>query len=155
MPIPRAPLIIEPGSDAEFSQYYDLRWKILRAPWKQPPGSERDKQDESGTHLMLINTQGTTVGVGRLHFNSISEAQIRYMAIDTPWQRCGCGTQLLHALEQRAGDLGARRITLDARETALRFYRKHGYETCGPGHVLFNSVAHIRMEKQIDQQAVS
>lgn len=155
MPDTPPPRIIEPHSEAEFSRYYDLRWKILRAPWKQPPGSERDDYDDSGTHLMLVDANGAAIGVGRLHFNSISEAQIRFMAVDTAWQRHGFGTRLLLALEKRAGTLGARRITLDARETALRFYRKHGYEACGPGHVLFSSVAHVRMEKQIDQDSLS
>jgi len=139
--------IIEPASPDQFGDYYELRWKVLREPWGQPRGSERDALDVSATHLMLLDEGGAPAGVGRLHFNSIREAQLRYMAIATGRQRRGYGSALLAALEARALQLGAARIVLDARETALRFYRKHGYTATGAGHVLFNRIAHVRMCK--------
>jgi predicted GNAT family N-acyltransferase len=142
--------IREPQSTEEFRQYYELRWKILRAPWKQPRGSERDERDTDSIHLMLVDANHKVTGVGRLHFNSIREAQIRFMAIDTVLQRRGLGSRLLAALEARARKLGAMRIVLDARESALRFYRKQGYRAVGPGHVLFNSIAHVKMEKELE-----
>lgn len=98
---------------------------------------------------MLIDANHKLVGVGRLHFNSIREAQIRYMAIDQGMQRQGLGSRLLVALESRARQLGAARIVLDARETALRFYRKHGYQIAGPSHTLFNSITHVKMIKTL------
>jgi len=141
--------IIEPATTEEFDQYYELRWKILRAPWNQPRGSERDADDETSTHLMVLGKNNSLVGVGRLHFNSIREAQIRFMAIDLPEQRKGVGIYLLQALEARAVKHGASYITLDARETALGFYRKQGYSPQGPGHTLFNSIAHVKMTKAL------
>lgn len=141
--------IIEPVTEADFRQYYALRWKVLRAPWGQPPGSERDPEDADSTHLMMVDAQHVAVGVGRLHFNSIREAQIRYMAIDVSAQRRGLGSRLLEALEARARELGAASVALDARESALRFYHKHGYRTVGPGHVLYNSIAHVKMKKEV------
>jgi len=141
--------IIEPATTEEFDQYYELRWKILRAPWKQPRGSERDADDESSTQLMVLDDNNRLIGVGRLHFNSIREAQIRFMAIDLPEQRKGVGIYLLQALEARAVKHGASHITLDARETALGFYRKQGYSPQGPGHTLFNSIAHVKMTKAL------
>ena len=74
-------IVIEPTTTEEFDQYYELRWKILRAPWNQVRGSERDDDDESSTHLMVLDKNSRLIGVGRLHFNSIREAQIRFMAI--------------------------------------------------------------------------
>jgi len=100
-------------------------------------------------HLMLVDPHHVAVGVGRLHFNSIREAQIRYMAIDVSAQRRGLGSRLLDALEARARELGAARVVLDARESALRFYHKHGYRAVGPGHVLYNSIAHVKMKKEV------
>ncbi len=139
--------IIEPATSEEFNQYYDLRWKILRAPWNQPRGSERDADDVNSTHLMVMDDNNRLLGVGRLHFNNIRDAQIRFMAIDIPEQRKGVGIYLLHALEAMAAKHGASHITLDARETALGFYRKQGYNPQGPGHTLFNSIAHVKMIK--------
>jgi ribosomal protein S18 acetylase RimI-like enzyme len=141
--------VIEPSTKEDFRRYYDLRWKILRAPWGQPRGSERDAQDAHGTHLMLVDDGRRLVGVGRLHFNTTREAQIRYMAIDTPQQRKGLGSLLLRELESRARTLGAATIVLDARESALGFYRKQGYHAVGTGHVLFQQIAHLRMSKHL------
>ena len=141
--------ITEPATTEELDQYYELRWKILRAPWNQVRGSERDDDDETSTHLMVMGDNNKLIGVGRLHFNSIREAQIRFMAIDVPEQRKGAGSLLLLALESRALRHGASRITLDARETAMGFYHKQGYSTQGPGHTLFNSIAHVKMTKAL------
>ena len=139
--------IIEPSTPDELQRYYDLRWKILRAPWNQPHGSEQDALEHSSSHLMVVDNHQAVIAVGRLHFNNIGEAQIRYMAVAIAQQRKGIGTLLINALEQRAVALGATRIVLDARENALRFYRKQGYEVQGPGHTLFNSIAHVKMRK--------
>jgi ribosomal protein S18 acetylase RimI-like enzyme len=141
--------IIEPSTHDEYRRYYELRWKILRAPWNQPRGSEQDALDRSSSHFMVIDSQQVIIGVGRLQFNSIREAQIRYMAIDIEQQRRGIGTRLLHVLEDRAIELGAASIVLDAREQALGFYRKQGYELEGPGHVLFNTIPHVKMSKRL------
>jgi GNAT superfamily N-acetyltransferase len=139
--------ISEPLTPDEFQRYYDLRWKILRAPWNQPRGSEQDEREQSSYHLMVTNDRHAVVAVGRLHFNSICEAQIRYMAVAVGQQRKGIGTRLLEALENRAVALGADRIKLEARETALGFYLRNNYRPEGPGHVLFNTITHVSMTK--------
>jgi ribosomal protein S18 acetylase RimI-like enzyme len=82
-----------------------------------------------------------------LHFNTIREAQIRYMAVAVDCQRRGIGSLILEYLEDRARGLGATRIVLEARETAIGFYRKKGYVPLGPGATLFNRIAHVRMSK--------
>jgi predicted GNAT family N-acyltransferase len=142
-------IITEPTSQNELDQYYQLRWKILRAPWNQPPGSERDPLDERSTHIMAVNNTRELLGVGRLHFNSISEGQVRYMAVAIDHQRNGIGTLILETLENKARQLGAASIVLDARETAFGFYRKRGYQPTGPGHMLFRQIAHVHMCKEI------
>jgi len=143
--------LVEPSTTAEFRQYYDLRWKTLRAPWNQPRGSETDPLDVDGTHLMAVDSGHRAVGVGRLHFSTIGEARIRYMGVAIEYRRRGIGTQILRGLEEKALRLGAVRIVLDAREVALGFYRKHGYVATGPGPMLFNRIAHVSMEKQVNR----
>lgn len=147
--------IIEPSTPYEFQRYYELRWRILRAPWNQPRGSEQDEQESSSHHLMVTGDNHAVIAVGRLHFNTLHDAQIRYMAVAADQQCRGLGTRLLNALENRAVELGATRIVLDARDTALHFYRKNNYKPAGPGHVLFNTLTHTRMTKSFGRSPES
>ena len=98
---------------------------------------------------MMIDARDAAVAVGRLHFNSIREAQIRYMAVAVEQQRRGFGSRMLQALEQKAAALGAACIVLDAREAALGFYVRQGYSAEGPGHMLYNCISHIKMCKTL------
>ena len=139
--------ISEPLTRDDFQRYYDLRWEILRAPWNQPRGSEQDALEQSSHHLMVTDDDHAVVAVGRLHFNTPHEAQIRYMAVAAGQQRKGIGTRLLRALENRAVTLGANHIKLQARETAVGFYLRNNYTPEGPGHTLFNSITHVSMTK--------
>lgn len=139
----------EPKTKIDFKQYYRLRWKILRKPWKQPPGSEKDDLDDNSIHRMVINETGKIIGCGRLHFNSKTEAQIRYMAVDNNFQRKGVGSKILESLEATAKMKDAEYIILNSRDNTAEFYQNNGYRIVSKGHTLFGSIAHYRMKKNI------
>lgn len=141
--------LIEPASPEQFEQYYDLRWRILRAPWKQPRDSEKDIMEEDSYHLMIVDSANQVIGVGRLHLNTPQQAQIRFMAVETRQQRLGIGKMLLLALEEKAAQWGAEEIVFDARANIAGFYTRYGYVTLAPGHTLFDSVHHYKMHKYI------
>lgn len=139
----------EPRSDAEWTAYYALRWRVLRAPWQQQ-GPERDESDAISTHRLVCDRQGRVLAVGRLHRVDDTTGQIRFMAVDTGQQQKGYGSLLLNALEQAARELGLRRIILQARENAVPFYRHHGYHTVEKTFLLFDEIQHYLMSKQLD-----
>ena len=138
-----------PSRPDEWERYYELRWRVLRAPWKQPRGSERDDQDRDSRHLALWAESGSPRAVGRIHLNSPAEAQVRYMAVEPGSEGRGYGAQVLAGLENAARELGASRIVLNARERAETFYARHGYAVAGAADTMFGEVRHIRMEKQL------
>lgn len=138
----------EPRSPEEFEQYYALRWRVLREPWEQPRESEKDEHEADAVHLTAW-VEGTLAGVGRLHFNSPTEAQIRYMAVEENYRNRGMGAEILRELENRARQRGARAIVLNARDRAVHFYQKNGYRIQGKGGSLFDSVAHWAMRKDL------
>ena len=138
-----------PISDEDWNRYYDLRWQVLRKPWNQPRGSERDDLDATAFHLMLRDQSGDVVAIGRLHLNSPEEAQVRYMAVQDPWQGRGLGGRILQGLEQQARDQSVRCIVLNAREGAINFYLKRGYLIEGPAETLFGAIHHVRMGKDV------
>ena len=141
-------VIKQPRSPDEFKQYYQLRWRILRAPWGEPEGSEVDEIEEQCFHIMVTNNE-KTVGVGRLQFNSAVEAQIRYMAVEKTYEGSGIGRMIVDALELEAINKNVCTIMLDAREPAIGFYQKLGYNVEKKRYVLFDEIQHFRMTKQI------
>jgi ribosomal protein S18 acetylase RimI-like enzyme len=141
-------VIIEPKTKVEFEQYYDLRWRILRQPWNQPHGSEKDEKENESIHIIVVHND-QAIGCGRGHFNSPTEAQIRYMAVDESYQGKGIGTKILEALERKLMNKGAVTIILNARENAVKFYKKHNYKIIGKGHILFDMIKHFKMRREI------
>lgn len=152
-------LIKTPQTAEEFKHYYHLRWKILRAPWNQAEGSEIDDMEDQCFHVMAItakninhannNKNNDVVGVARLQFNSNTEAQIRYMAVAKTYQRKGIGGELINALENHAKNSGSEKIVLHAREPAVDFYRKQGYQVIKKSYLLFDEIQHYKMMKEL------
>lgn len=139
-----------PNTAEEFSQYYHLRWKLLRQPWQQMLGSEQDDQEEYAIHRMIIDDNDQVLAVGRLEKGKEQQGQVRYMAVDDNMQGKGLGQQILSELENKASQLGMTEICLNARENAIPFYQKLGYENCGFSHTLFDEIKHYQMIKKLN-----
>ena len=140
-------IITEPISEKDFELYYDLRWRLLREPWKQPKGSEKDELEERALHIMVCKEDRIPVAVGRAHFNTDIEAQIRFMAVEPRFQKTGLGSVVLKKLEDEVRQLGAKYVILHSRDTAVPFYERHGYKIVSPSHTLFETVPHFLMKK--------
>ncbi|WP_266203279.1 GNAT family N-acetyltransferase [Pontibacter kalidii] len=141
--------ILEPATPGQFEQYYRLRYQTLRQPWGQPEGSERADDDATAIHAMLVSDAGEALGVCRLHLSAPQEGQLRFMGIRSDQQGKRLGDLLLQYMEARARALGAERITLQARENAVNFYRRNGYETVEKTHLLFGTIQHYLMAKRL------
>ena len=139
--------VIQPTSSKDFELYYDLRWRILRKPWNQLEGSEKDELEDKSIHAMVCNEDRVPIGIGRAHFNSNEEAQIRYMAVEEEWQGKGIGKMILSYLEEKIKEKGAKNIILNARDIAIKFYEKNGYEIVKEAHTLFDVIPHYKMRK--------
>jgi ribosomal protein S18 acetylase RimI-like enzyme len=141
-------IIKQPESDNDFKRYFDLRWRILRAPWGEPEGSEVDDIEDQCFHIMAVDAN-KVVGVGRLQYNSAEEAQIRYMAVSEECEGNGIGRKIVSALEREALDRNINKIVLDAREPAVGFYQKLDYRIEKKSYILFDEIQHYRMIKQL------
>lgn len=139
--------IKQPETEKEFSDYYELRWRVLREPWQQPEGSEKDELEDKSFHIMACDETNKVIGVGRLHFNNETEAQIRYMAVSPEHKNKGVGSLILEALEKHAKENSGKSIVLHARENAVGFYQQKGYELLEKSHLLFGFIQHYRMNK--------
>jgi predicted GNAT family N-acyltransferase len=144
---------VSPQTAAEWEQYFDLRWRVLRAPWRQPRGSEKDELETHSQHLMIPGANSRPLAIGRLHFNSPDESQVRFMAVEPEAQGRGLGGVILNELERYARVMGAKAIVLNARQDVEGFYKKHGFITVGAAPTLFDVVKHVRMRKDLSATA--
>jgi len=141
--------IAEPQGRKEFQQSMELRWKVLRAPWGQPRGTEQDDLEPQAYHRVAKLDDGTVIGTARAHFldKTHLKAQIRYMAVDPRFQGLGIGADLLQSLEQNLRMIGCKEVVLQARNEVLPFYMKQGYRLEKPGHTLYGNILHSYMVK--------
>lgn len=141
-------IIKSPETEQDFKQYYALRWRVLRKPWHQAKGSEQDKDESSSCHFIAVKNN-TILGVARLQNISPGEAQLRYMAVDTKSSRQGIGKKIIQAIESHADKNNIHYIKLHARENAVGFYKKMGYEVTEKSYLLFDCIQHYKMKKTL------
>ena len=140
--------LIEPTTLEDFEKYFELRWRILRAPWKQLKGSEQDDEEDRSYHIMAMENE-QLIGVARLQFPEQNIAQLRYMAVDRRYQNKGTGRKIVAHMEDIARKNNAERLILHARDNALVFYEKLGYIITEKSYLLFNSIQHYKMSKTL------
>ncbi|MEN9742426.1 MAG: hypothetical protein RLZZ65_231 [Bacteroidota bacterium] len=142
-------MIRTPETEQEWHTYYQLRFDVLRAPWGQEPGSEKTIDEAAHRHFAYFNTANEILGVGRLDLLDRTKAQIRFMAVTAQVQKTGVGRQLMQQMEKVAKAEGIQFIELHAREQALDFYKKIGYQHIEKSHLLFGEIQHYLMSKQL------
>ena len=119
---------IEHGS-GDYTATIELRRRVLRAPL----GLDFDPQDlaaEVGDFHMAAFIEGRLVGCLVLTPHG-SALKMRQVAVEPGLQRGGVGTLLVESSEALARREGFVEIVLHARETAVPFYLRLGYELVG------------------------
>jgi predicted GNAT family N-acyltransferase len=140
--------IRSPKTEAEWELYYDLRYRILRKPLGKERGSERNEGDETGIHFALYDNQQLK-GIARLDNAGEKSAQVRFVAVETTLQGKGYGRKIMEATEIAARHSGSEKMILHARDYAVAFYLRLGYEVIEPSYKLFDVLQHYLMEKAL------
>ncbi len=88
--------------------------------------------------FVIVVVDGAAIGCAGLRRHDAFSVELKRMYIRRPHRRRGHGRRLLHALEERARDLGYRRVVLEtgtAQPEALALYTNEGYVPIAPyGH---------------------
>ncbi|MCE0493847.1 bifunctional GNAT family N-acetyltransferase/hotdog fold thioesterase [Vibrio salinus] len=142
--------IINPTTENQLKKYYQFRWQMLREPWHLPVGSEKDEYDVMSHHRMIVDSRGRPMAIGRLYITPDCEGQVRYMAVKANRRNRGMGSLLLVTLESLARKEGAKRLVCRAREQAIPFYEKNGFERRGELSDAQGTVKHQQMVKPLD-----
>ena len=137
-----------PATAAEWDACHALCWDVLRRPWGQPRGSERDPPSTNAHHL-LAEVDGRLAGTGRIHRIDACTWQVRYMAVHPELRGRGIGAAVLAGLLDHARGHGGGRVFLNAREGTAGFYQAAGFAVAGEGPLLYSSIRHLRMEREL------
>ena len=138
--------IRSPLTQMEWDAYYDLRFRVLRAPWNQQKGSERDNQEDGAEHFAIFNKQ-LIIAVGRLDQLNESTCQVRFMAVDPLFQGKNIGKSLMEFILIHSQKKQEKKIILHEREIAVPFYERMGFKVVEKSHLLFGEIQHYLMEK--------
>lgn len=140
--------IREPQSEVEWENYFDLRYRILRAPLNQPLGSERNEGDSTGVHFALYEDT-VLKAIARLDQADTKTAQVRFVAVEKNVQGKGYGKAIMLAMENAAESRGDSKMILHSRDYAVDFYLKLNYQIVEKSYTLFDVLQHYLMEKAL------
>ena len=138
--------IREPSTKKEWHEYYKMRYDILRKPLNKPIGSERNDGDITGKHFALYENNNL-IAIARLDQNQNHISQVRFVAVDTKYQKKGFGKLIIKATENESQKNGNKKMILHSRDYSLDFYKKLGYKKIKKSYKLFNIIQHYLMEK--------
>lgn len=130
----------------EYDEAVALRYEVLRKPLGLEFLPEQLAAEWSDIHLAAFDTSGKMVAILLLTPVNDQEVKMRQVAVATEQQGRGLGAALVAQSEELARSMNFNKMTLHARETAVPFYLRLGYEKVGD---LFKevSIPHIAMFK--------
>lgn len=138
--------IIDHGS-VEYDRMVDLRREVLRRPLGLD-FTQEELEAEKDDILIGAFDEERILACCMLKRLDAETCKLRQMAVHGSLQGRGVGASLMHFAENVARDRGFRKMTMNARKTALGFYDKLGYRVAGEE---FSEVTipHYRMEKNL------
>lgn len=143
-------VIRAPESKDDFSVYYALRYRVLREPWGQAKGTEKDDYEPLCQHLMAVDDQtGEVVGTIKWMEREPGVAWFSHLAIDPHHQKQGIGRLLVQAVENAARAQGCRVIGANSRLNSTDYFARLGYRIKGLPVNYFSTIQLVWMEKDL------
>lgn len=130
-----------------YQQSIALRYQVLREPLGLHFTSEELEQEKDQFHFVCYEN-GDLAGCLVLVPQPNQVIKMRQVAVDPAFQGLGLGRSLVKFAEEFAKRRSFDQMVLNARETAVPFYERLGYETVGER---FEEVTlpHFKMQKQL------
>jgi ribosomal protein S18 acetylase RimI-like enzyme len=131
-------------NSAEYLLAVELRRCVLRAPLGLDFSEEDLAAEADQLHLVAFG-EGKTLGCLILVPIELG-FKMRQVAVDPEFQRRGIGEQLVRESERIAKEMGAAKMELNARLTAVDFYKRLGYTVVGEEFIEVG-IPHLKMLK--------
>jgi ribosomal protein S18 acetylase RimI-like enzyme len=131
----------------EYDLMVQLRYEIMRKPLGLS-FTEEELKSEKDDILIGSFEDDEILGCCLITKIDNQSARLRQMAVLKNRQGLGIGESMMQFAENIARDRGFRILTMHARETAIGFYERYGYKTCGDEFIEVN-IPHRIMEKKL------
>ena len=139
-----------PKTREDFKAYYELRYRVLRAPWGQPKDTEKDDYEPISQHFMAIDeANGKVVGVIKMFEKSDGVGWVSHLAIDPAQQKKGVGKLLMDTVENAAKERGFHVIGCMSRLNTTSYFERMGFVTAGLPTQYFGTTQVLWMEKEL------
>ncbi len=113
-----------------YQQVIDLRQRVLRLPLGLDIHND-DLEAEQEQIIFIAEENDVVKGCVLLQQYDAETFKLRQMAVDTAEQGKGIGADLVSVADIYAVNMGKSKIILHARDIAIPFYEKLGYEVTG------------------------
>lgn len=133
------------SSSPEYPEVWELREEILRNPLGLSLRNE-DLSDDAMDAIFIALHDGKVIGCVMMHPVADNCIKLRQMAVYDAWQGKGVGQLLVRAAEKFSWEEAYDKIVLHARQHAIGFYLKMGYEVRSEVFTEVN-IPHVVMEK--------
>lgn len=131
-----------------FDESVRLRYDILREPLELDFNAKDITEEYEQIHLGAYDDEMKLVACLVLNPQDDNVIKMRQVAVAENLQRKGIGQQLVIESEKLAKEKGFNHMMMHARETAVPFYIKLGYEKYGRRFTEVK-VPHFRMRKDL------
>ena len=131
----------------EYEQMVRLREEVLRRPLGLS-FSEDELSGEKNDVLIAAFDDDELLGCCLLTQIKNDTVRLRQMAVRDKVQRKGIGQAIMNFAETLAKDKGYKKIIMHARDTAMGFYERCGYNTVSSSFIEV-SIPHYLMEKTL------
>ena len=139
-----------PQTREDFKEYYALRYELLRKPWGQAKGTEKDDYEPISQHFMAVNDQtGMIVGVIKLMEKETGVGWFSHLAVAEAFQRKGIGKLLVETIERAGREKGFRVIGCMSRLNTTAYFEQFGYHIAGLPTHYFGTIQVAWMEKEL------
>jgi predicted GNAT family N-acyltransferase len=131
----------------DYEDAFALREEVLRKPLGLSLSDETLLQERDYSHF-VCRSDGELVACLVLLPKENGEIRMRQVAVKPYLQGQGIGRALVEYAEEFARECGFMMMTLNARDTAIPFYDKLGYECVGEPFIEV-TIPHHAMQKQL------
>lgn len=135
-------------NSGEYQKAFELRNNLLRKPLGLDLNNDQLDAEKNSFHFCLFENDEIIACLVGTPIDS-TNIKIRQMAVSENHQSKGLGKKLMIFAEKNLVEKGFKNFELNAREHAIPFYEKLGYQSIGD---IFSEVTipHIKMIKKID-----